>query len=134
LKPEDYPFALRLASTDPAQKRFAAETREILRGPCTRPATRCDARKLGLVPHVTNILGVVAKPEVTLWLQEQAVLAALTLPRNAGEGEAEFAQRVVADAQTERVAAANFGSAFHHGAERAAQTLEAIPPTPQRPG
>jgi hypothetical protein len=92
-----------------------------------RPTTLRDARKLGLLPSVTNILGVIAKPELTAWLQEQAVLAALTLPRLVGEGEGEFAQRVVADAQSARDTAASFGTAMHHGAERIAQTLEVDP-------
>jgi hypothetical protein len=89
-----------------------------------RPTTLRDARKLGLLPSVTNILGVIAKPELTAWLQEQAVMAALTLPRIAGETEDAFAKRVVADSQTTRDGAADFGTAFHHGAERVAHTLE----------
>jgi len=89
-----------------------------------RPTTLRDARKLGLLPSVTNILGVIAKPELTAWLQEQAVLAALTLPRIAGESEDAFAKRVVADSLTTRDGAADFGTAFHHGAEHIAHTLE----------
>jgi hypothetical protein len=89
-----------------------------------RPTTLRDARKLGLLPSVTNILGVIAKPELTAWLQEQAVMAALTLPRLAGETEDAFARRVVTDSQTTRDGAAEFGTAFHHGAERVAKTLE----------
>ena len=89
-----------------------------------RPTTLRDARKLGLLPSVTNILGVIAKPELTAWLQEQAVMAALTLPRIPGETEDAFAQRVVADSQTTRDGAAEFGTAFHDGAERVANTLE----------
>lgn len=89
-----------------------------------RPTTLRDARKLGLLPSVTNILGVIAKPELTAWLQEQAVMAALTLPRVAGESEDEFAKRVVADSQTTRDGAADFGTAFHAGAERVADSLE----------
>jgi hypothetical protein len=92
-----------------------------------RPTTLRDARKLGLLPSVTNILGVIAKPELTAWLQEQAVLAALTLPRIEGESEDAFARRVVTDSQTIRDGAADFGTAFHHGAERVAQTLEVDP-------
>jgi len=95
-----------------------------------RPTTLRDARKLGLLPSVTNILGVIAKPELTSWLQEQAVLAALTLPRMAGESEDAFAKRVVADSQTTRDGAADFGTAFHHGAERVAHTLEVDPEHP----
>lgn len=89
-----------------------------------RPTTLRDARKLNLLPSVTNILGVIAKPELTAWLQEQAVMAALTLPRIAGETEDAFARRVVEDSQTTRDGAADFGTAFHHGAERIARTLE----------
>lgn len=95
-----------------------------------RPTTLRDARKLGLVPSVTNILGVIAKPELTAWLQEQAVMAALTLPRQPGETEDDFARRVVADSQSTRDTAADFGTAFHHGAERVAHTLEVDPAHP----
>ncbi len=89
-----------------------------------RPTTLRDARKLNLLPSVTNILGVIAKPELTAWLQEQAVMAALTLPRNPSETEDAFARRVVEDSQTTRDGAADFGTAFHAGAERIARTLE----------
>ena len=95
-----------------------------------RPTTLRDARKLGLLPSVTNVLGVIAKPELTAWLQEQAVLAALTLPRQSGECEGDFARRVVADAQGERDKAAGFGTAMHRGAERVAQSLEVDPADP----
>jgi hypothetical protein len=95
-----------------------------------RPTTLRDARKLGLFPSVTNILGVIAKPELTAWLQEQAVMAALTLPRIEGEPEDAFAKRVVADSLTTRDGAADFGTAFHHGAERVAQALEVDPKHP----
>ena len=95
-----------------------------------RPTNLRDARKLGLLPSVTNILGVIAKPELTAWLQEQAVLAALTLPRVAGESEDAFAKRVVTDSLTTRDGAADFGTAFHHGAERVARTLEVDPADP----
>jgi hypothetical protein len=99
----------------------------------TRPTTLRDARKLGLLPSVTNVLGVIAKPELTLWLQEQAVMAALTLPRLPGETEDAFARRVVEDSQTTRSSAAEFGTAMHHGAERVAQTLELDPGDPLAP-
>ena len=51
-------------------------------------------------------------------------MAALTLPRNPGESEDDFAKRVVVDSQTTRDCAADFGTAFHAGAERVAHTLE----------
>ena len=95
-----------------------------------RPTTLRDARKLGLLPSVTNILGVIAKPELVEWKMTQAVLAALTLPRRPGESEDDFAKRVVEDAQSRVKTAADFGSAFHAGAEHVAETLEVDPAGP----
>ena len=95
-----------------------------------RPTTLRDARKLGLLPSVTNVLGVINKPELTEWKMTQAVLAALTLPRKEGEGEDEFAKRVVEDSQSRVKTAVDFGSAFHAGAERVAKTLEVDPADP----
>lgn len=95
-----------------------------------RPTTVRDARKLGLLPSVTNVLGVIAKPELVEWKMTQAVLAALTLPRVEGEGEDAFAKRVVQDALSRVKTAADFGSAFHAGAEQVARTLEVDPAGP----
>lgn len=89
-----------------------------------RPTTLREARKLGLLPSVTNVLGVINKPELVEWKMTQAVLAALTLPRLEGEGEDAFAKRVVEDSQSRVRSAADFGSAFHAGAELVANTLE----------
>lgn len=85
-----------------------------------RKTTLADARKLGLLPSVTNYLAVIAKPELTSWLREQAVLAALTLPRINGESDDDFAKRVAKDSDSARDNAADFGTAFHHAAERIA--------------
>lgn len=109
---------------------FVASAKDASPTGALRPTTLRDARKLGLVPSVTNILGVIAKPDLTAWLQEQAVMAALTLPRLRNETEDAFAQRVVADSQATRNDAADFGAAFHSGAERVAQTLEVDPTHP----
>jgi hypothetical protein len=89
-----------------------------------RPTTVRDARKLGLLPSVTNVLGVINKPELVEWKMTQAVLAALTLPRKEGEELGVFAKRVVEDAQSQVKGAAEFGSAFHAGAEQVARSLE----------
>ena len=95
-----------------------------------RPTTLRDARKFGLLPSVTNVLGVINKPELVEWKMTQAVLAALTLPRLDGEGEDAFARRVVEDAQSRVRTAAEFGTAFHAGAELVANTLEVDPTGP----
>jgi hypothetical protein len=75
-----------------------------------------DARKLGLLPSVTNVLGVIAKPELTAWKMEQVITAALTLPMGANEPLDAFAVRVAADAQARGSDAASFGTRFHEGA------------------
>jgi hypothetical protein len=70
------------------------------------------------------VLGVINKPELVEWKMTQAVLAALTLPRVDGEELGVFAKRVVEDAQSQVKGAAEFGSAFHAGAELVARSLE----------
>ena len=46
-----------------------------------RPTTLRDARKLNLVPSVTTILKIAAKPGLEAWKLNQMLLAALTLPK-----------------------------------------------------
>lgn len=78
-----------------------------------RPATLRDARKMSLVPSVTTIIGCCAKPGLERWKLEQMMHAALTLPRNEGEPEAQWIERVWTDSkETARKAAAK-GTAIH---------------------
>lgn len=93
-------------------------------GKGTRPTNLRDARKLGLYPSVTNILSVLAKPGLNAWKQEQAILAALTLPRRSGESLDKFANRVVTDMAQQVRDAANLGSAIHAAIENYAQSRE----------
>jgi hypothetical protein len=90
-------------------------------GKGSRPTSLRDARKLGLFPSVTNVLGILAKPALDAWKQQQAILAALTLPRNEGESLDDFASRVVTDMQSEVGRAADLGSAVHAAIEGYAQ-------------
>jgi hypothetical protein len=46
-----------------------------------RATTLRDARKLGLLPSVTTINGMLSKAGLDTWKQQQVLLAALTLPR-----------------------------------------------------
>jgi hypothetical protein len=82
-----------------------------------RNTTLADARKLGLVPSVTGIIGILAKPQLEAYKQEQAVLAALTLPRLESESDQAFAKRVVQDAEEHVGNAADLGTEFHQFAE-----------------
>lgn len=76
-----------------------------------------DGRKLGLVPSVTTVLGVLAKPALTNWMVEQAILAALTLPRIEGERESDYLARVKADSREQAKAAAEEGTRVHDACE-----------------
>lgn len=78
-----------------------------------RNTTLRDARELNLVPSVTTILNVAAKPALTVWLQEQAILAALTLPRGEDEPEAAWLKRVVQDSKQQGKDAADLGTEIH---------------------
>lgn len=77
-----------------------------------------DARKLGLVPSVTTVLAVVAKPQLEKWKRDQVLMAALTLPRQSGESEAEFLRRVETDSQTQAKEAAEEGNRIHDAIEQ----------------
>jgi hypothetical protein len=72
-----------------------------------------DARKLNLVPSVTTILGVAAKPGLEIWKQNQVLLAALTLPRQDGESEQDWVNRIIEDSKEQGKKAAEFGTQIH---------------------
>ena len=72
-----------------------------------------DAREYGLVPSVTTIINVAAKHGLTAWLQKQAVLAALTLPRLQEESEDAWLDRVLQDSKQQGRDAADAGTDIH---------------------
>lgn len=78
-----------------------------------RPTTLRDARKLDLVPSVTTILGVAAKPGLEIWKQNQILLAALTLPKQEGESEEAWVNRIIEDSKAQGREAADFGTQIH---------------------
>jgi len=77
-----------------------------------------DARQLNLVPSVTTILGIIAKPGLTNWLQTQVLLAALTLPRINGESEENWLERVMSDSKSTGRDAMDRGTQMHGVLER----------------
>jgi hypothetical protein len=83
-----------------------------------RPTTLRDARKMNLVPSVTTILKVAAKPALEAWKMEQMLLAALTLPRTPQESEQAFISRVVADSKETGKQAAEAGTRIHESVEK----------------
>jgi hypothetical protein len=78
-----------------------------------RPTTLRDARALDLVPSVTTVLNVAAKPGLEAWKQRQLLLAALTLPRSEEEAEDVYLDRIIRDSREEGRAAADAGTEIH---------------------
>lgn len=78
-----------------------------------RNATLRDARELNLVPSVTTILNVTAKPALNLWMQRQVLYAALTLPRRTEEPEDDYIDRILKDSKEEGKRAADAGTDIH---------------------
>ena len=78
-----------------------------------RATTLRDARKLGLLPSVTTINGMLSKAGLNSWLQQQVLLAALTLPRLPDEPEADWLARVMQDSKSTGREAAERGTAIH---------------------
>ena len=91
-----------------------------------RNTTLRDARLLGLYPSVTTIIRAAAAPGLDIWKQDQAIMAALTLPRREGEPEADWLVRVKQDAKETARKAADRGTEIHGAVER---HFQGIPPT-----
>lgn len=82
-----------------------------------RPTTLRDARKLNLVPSVTTILSVAARPGLERWKQGQLLLSALTLPKRDNETEENWLDRILEDSQEQGRQAADRGTEIHNALE-----------------
>lgn len=78
-----------------------------------RAPTLRDARKLGLVPGVSTIIRCADRPGLTNWMIDQAILAALTLPKLQGEAEKDYLARIKRDSKEQARKAAERGTAIH---------------------
>ena len=83
-----------------------------------RDVTLRDARKLNLLPSVSGIIDVEAKPALTRWFVEQAYMACLTLPRIEGETLENFKMRAATDAGMQAELARARGNVIHAEIER----------------
>jgi hypothetical protein len=83
-----------------------------------RPTTVADARKLNLVPSVTNILNMKAKPALITWLQDNSIRAALETPRNVNEPEDAWHSRIAEEADRIGKEAAEWGTLLHEQIEQ----------------
>ena len=77
------------------------------------PTTLKHARQMGLVPGVSSILQMEAKPMLTNWMIEQALMSALTLPRLPNETDDDFIHRAREDSREQARKAAARGTQIH---------------------
>ncbi len=92
-----------------------------------RVTTLRDARRLGLFPSVTSILGILAKPGLDEWRLNQVAFAAQRCPIAEGESIEYWARRVKEAAFEQVETAADLGTMIH-GALEAAMAGEAYDP------
>jgi len=84
-----------------------------------RPVTVADARKLKLLPSVTNILSVLHKPQLEAHKMASAVRAAMASPKKDEESEEYYIKRII-DASKEDVrSAADLGTRIHAALDEA---------------
>ena len=77
-----------------------------------------DAKKENLVPSVTTILGMIAKPALENWKIDQALKSALTLEQHEGESLKSFTYRCKDDSKSIGIKAAQEGTKIHAMIER----------------
>lgn len=82
-----------------------------------RPTTIRDARKLKLIPSVTNVLGVISKEALTTWKVNQAIMATLKHKPADGEADDTYCKRIASISQEQVFQAADLGKAIHAGIE-----------------
>lgn len=78
-----------------------------------RNTTLRDAREHSLVPSVTTILNIAAKPGLERWKMQQVLLASLTLPMRENEPEEAYLERIMEDSKEQGRAAADVGTQIH---------------------
>ena len=79
----------------------------------TRPSTLRDAKKLDLVPSVTGIIKMAAKPALERWKLQQLMMAALTLPAIDGESVSDYEARLWEDSNAQAKNARDKGAEIH---------------------
>jgi hypothetical protein len=103
-----------------------------VKGQQVKPDIR-HARKLGLGPGVTTIMSCASAWNLERWKRDQAVLAALTLPREEGESDKSFLARLAADAEAQATEARETGTRIHAAIQRLLGGEEIGPDDPYHP-
>jgi hypothetical protein len=115
------PIQSRLVKTDDAGHWYTekGESAHVVIGKNgnERNTTVADARKMGLLPSVTSVLGIMDKPQLTSWRISVAIESALTLPKSDDESLDDYARRVVEDSKQQTKKAAEHGTRMHEQME-----------------
>jgi len=82
-----------------------------------RDTTMRDGRKLGLVPSVTTILGIVDKPALTKWKMDQIIKAVLENPYHSFNDVEQWKRQIFSASQKEGKDAADRGGQIHDALE-----------------
>lgn len=78
-----------------------------------------DARKLGLVPSVTTIMDIQAKPALIMWLQNQLIEACINTPfYSALWGKEEYKKYLIGESKRVGKEAADRGNTIHDKLEK----------------
>lgn len=81
-------------------------------------ATLREARKQNLYPSPTSILGIMHSSGLERWKVNQAIAAAIEVPRGAAEAEDAYGARLAERAEQLRNQAAELGTLVHDGIEK----------------
>lgn len=95
----------------------ACHTQPKSKGDGERQTTLKDAKRLGLLPSVTNILSILDKPTLTTWKINKALQAALEMPKTKEESVEYWMERVNDKAMEEVFEAQDKGLAIHKAIE-----------------
>lgn len=106
-----------------------AYTVKMASGKGRRKTTLRDAKKLGLFPSVTTILGTLDKPGLNIWMQRQIVEHADDVKREHGESVDAYIRRIMEIARQKGKTAAERGTRIHAILEQHAAGEAGLMPT-----
>ena len=95
----------------------AMHTMPLAKGDGERNTTLRDAKKLGLYPSVTTLLGLFAKPGLDRWKQDQLLRIAFDNPAKLDESFENYANRCLVEHEKPVEEAADFGTKVHDAIE-----------------
>ncbi len=96
-----------------------AYTIKKAKGEGERNTTLRDARKHGLLPSVTTLFGIMAKPGLDRWKLNKAIQATIDTPRDAEEPDERYHKRILNKSFEETSEAAELGTKIHDAIDAA---------------